>query len=143
MNIFFDVDYTILGADGSLRPGTREIFLKLTQEKHVLYVWSGMGIRTQDVQRHGLDTLVTGVFQKPLEDFENGLRSLGIQVRPDLVIDDYPEIVSALGGILVKPYYFASSHDREMERIYSIITDYARMGRSDDPAFRLRQKASN
>ena len=29
LDIFFDVDYTILGLDGSLRPWTREVFERL------------------------------------------------------------------------------------------------------------------
>jgi len=136
MNIFFDVDYTILGVDGSLRPGVRELFERLTQEGHRVYVWSGMGIRTLEMQKHGLDGLIAGICEKPLENFQERLKALGITVRPDLVVDDYPEIVSALGGILVRPYYYARTPDNEMERVYNIIQAYVHNGHSDDPAFR-------
>ena len=34
MNIFFDVDYTILGLDDTLRPGTTETFQKLKDDSH-------------------------------------------------------------------------------------------------------------
>ena len=34
MNIFFDVDYTILGVDGSLRPGTINAFKNIKGESN-------------------------------------------------------------------------------------------------------------
>ena len=43
MNIFFDVDYTILGLDNSLRPETKEVFQRLVDEGHLVYIWSGRG----------------------------------------------------------------------------------------------------
>lgn len=121
MNIFFDVDYTILAVDGKLRPGTRDVFERLVGDGHSVFVWSGVGIRTADVTRHGLEDLVTGVYQKPLQDFEAGLQTFGVPVRPDFVIDDYPEIVEAFGGVMVRPYFFSSAEDREMERVYDAI----------------------
>ena len=39
MNIFFDMDYTILSQDNSLRPGTREVFRKLVDDGHQVSVW--------------------------------------------------------------------------------------------------------
>ena len=47
---------------------------------------------------------------------------MGVTVAPDLVIDDYPDIVTALGGVRVKAYLYEKSSDREMERLYPIIT---------------------
>ncbi len=128
MNIFFDVDYTILGVDGSLRPGTRDVFRRLVADGHALFVWSGVGVRTAEVQEHDLQEFVSGLFQKPLQEFEAGLRTFGVAVRPDFVIDDYPEIVGAFGGVVVRPYYFPTANDREMERVYRIATEYARNG---------------
>jgi hypothetical protein len=52
------------------------------------------------------------------------------------VIDDYPQIVSAFGGILIRPYFFRASDDNEMERVYKIIADYASSGTSEDASFR-------
>ena len=43
MKIFFDVDYTILGLDDSLRPGTMETLQKIKDDGHEIYIWSGMG----------------------------------------------------------------------------------------------------
>ena len=45
MKIFFDVDYTILGLDDSLRPGTMETLAQLKEEGNEIYIWSGMGER--------------------------------------------------------------------------------------------------
>ncbi|MBI4298432.1 MAG: hypothetical protein HY666_01550 [Chloroflexi bacterium] len=144
MNIFFDVDYTIVGgADGTLRPGVSEIFQRLTQEGHNIYVWSGVGIRTYEIQKHNLNLYVSGVFEKPLANFEAKIRASGIPVYPDLVVDDYPEIVTTLGGIQVRPYSFALAHDKEMERVYNIIADYVQNGHSDDSAFRLPSPTTN
>ena len=59
MHIFFDVDYTILGRDSTLRPGTHEIFTRLRDDGHHVYVWSGEGERWGVVRNHGLEDLVT------------------------------------------------------------------------------------
>ncbi len=42
MNIFFDMDYTLLAVDGSLRPKVREVLQRLKDDGHQLYVWSAM-----------------------------------------------------------------------------------------------------
>ena len=112
------------------------MFQQLVDDGHCLFVWSGVGIRTADVQRHDLEELVSGVFQKPLEDFEAGLSTFGVPVRPDFVIDDYPEIVNAFGGVVARPYYFRAFEDHEMARIYQIVNEYLENGHSDEVGFR-------
>ena len=77
LKIFFDVDYTILAVDSSLRPGTREGFQRLVSDGHQVYVWSGVGIRTGELQKHDLMDLVSGVYQKPIQDYVAGLKKLG------------------------------------------------------------------
>jgi hypothetical protein len=139
VNVFFDVDYTILSVDGSLRPGTRDVFRRLVADGHKVFVWSGVGLRTAEVRRHSLEEYVAGVFHKPLENFESGLWAFGVTARPDFVIDDYPEIVSFFGGVVVTPYYFSRADDAEMERVYRIVADYALNGRSEDVAFRPKR----
>ena len=136
LNIFFDMDYTILAVDGSLRPGTREVFAQLVADGHRLFVWSGVGIRTSDVRRHSLEEYVDGVFKKPIQDFESGLVAFGVTPRPDFVIDDCPQIVDAFGGVLVRPYFFRAPEDNEMELVYRVVTDYALNGHSESIAFR-------
>jgi hypothetical protein len=136
LNIFFDVDYTILAVNGSLRPRTKETFRQLANDGHNVHVWSGVGIRTRELKIHGLHDHVAGVYRKPLEDFETGLTTFGVPVRPDFVIDDYPQIVNAFGGIVVTPYYFPNRDDGEMDLIYHIITEFAEKGHSDHDLFR-------
>jgi hypothetical protein len=124
MNIFFDVDETILGYDGSLRPLVKQIFQLLVDEGHRIYVWSGVRtgntVRTEVVEAHGLDSYVTDCFQKPRFDYREQWRRTGIEIQPDFCVDDYPEIVEAFGGILVKPYS-RERPDSDLERVYAAI----------------------
>ena len=140
MNIFFDMDYTLLGLDNSIRPGTKEVMQRLIADGHTIYVWSGMGIRWAEVREHQLESYVTDCFVKPLENFVEALAKQGLPAQPDVVIDDYPEVPQALGGIWVRPYLFKNARDDEMERVYKIITDYARTGHSDDDRFRPKPR---
>ena len=53
--------------DGSLRPGSMDVFQKLVCDGHHLYVWSGVGIRTSDMERLELTKYISGIFVKPLK----------------------------------------------------------------------------
>jgi hypothetical protein len=120
MNIFFDIDYTILGGlDGSLRPGTVEVFEQLVELGHDVYVWSGVGVRWEEVRRAGLEPYVKGVYQKPLSQFQEGLVRYEVPVVPDFIIDDYPGIVHHFGGLLIKPYESRRYPD---DAIYDVLT---------------------
>ena len=66
MNIYFDVDYTLIAMDGSLRPGTTEVFESLLEDGHFIYIWSGVGMRTKDMERLDLMDLISGIFVKPI-----------------------------------------------------------------------------
>ena len=136
MNIFFDVDYTLLAMDNSLRPGTREVFEKLIADGHKLFIWSGVGLRTAEIEKHNLSEFVSDIFVKPIHDFEAGLEKFNVTTRPDFVIDDYPEIVDVFTGVLVRPYFFRSAEDDEMDRVYTIIKDYVETGHSKLVGFR-------
>ena len=57
---------------------------------------------------------------------------------PDLVVDDTSAIVTALGGVVVKPYGVRIHNDQDMERVYRIISEYASVGHSLDSTFRPR-----
>lgn len=135
MNIFFDVDYTLMGADGSLRHRAEEVFRQLLDDGHEIYIWSGAGNRTQDIKRLGLEDYVSKVFLKPIEDFENGMETYGVDVRPEFIIDDHPEIVKNFGGFLCRPYYFRNAKDDEMDIIYGVISDVISVGHSEHSAY--------
>lgn len=124
MNIFFDVDETILGYDGSLRPLVKQTFENLVADGHKLFVWSGVRtadiVRTEVVERYGLDSFVSGCYQKPLFDYRQEWVRSGAQVQPDFCVDDHPDVVEAFGGILVKPYY-REKPDSDLDRAYAAI----------------------
>ncbi len=138
MKIFFDVDYTILGLDDSLRPGTKETLERLKGEGHEIYIWSGMGERWEVVEKHQLKPLVSGVYEKPTHHFHERLEELGVPFEPEFVIDDYPEVVSAFGGVWVPPYFFKRSFDEEMDRIHRIVCDFVQTGSSEDRQYRAK-----
>jgi hypothetical protein len=117
VNVFFDVDCTIVDADERLRPGVRELFEDLHAAGHAIYLWSGLGARWEIVRAHGLDALVRACFTKPLYQYERMLAPLGIDIHPDWVVDDHPHLVAAFGGSVVAPYTGPNEHDAEMERV--------------------------
>ena len=138
MKIFFDVDYTILGLDNTLRPGTVETLTKLKNDDHEIYIWSGMGQRWEVIEKHDLSALVSGVYEKPTHHFHERLEELGVPFEPEFVIDDYPEVVAAFGGVWVPPYFFSRTVDQEMDRIYKIVGDFVRTGTSEDRQYRAK-----
>jgi hypothetical protein len=132
VNVFFDVDDTILAFDGSLRPNTHQVFEQLIADGHAVYIWSGVGVRTRDVERFGLEALVSGVYQKPLSDFAAGLERFGVPVVPDFVIDDYPGIVEHFGGLWIKPYVSSRHPDDELLAIPDLVEALALARSSGD-----------
>ncbi len=122
MNVFFDVDQTIIDTQNGLRPGVIELFTRLRAEGHVIYLWSGIGKRWEIVERYALAEFVADCFEKPLMQYERLLGPLGITVRPDFVVDDHPHLVHHFGGFTVKRYLRADAHDTEMGRVYDAIS---------------------
>ena len=102
MNVFFDVDFTILDSEGALlRPFVKEVFERITADGHSIYLWSGMGPRWEVVEAHGLQALVKDCFEKPLSNHEIERVRIGIPVRPDYVVDDSRTFVSVYGGFVI------------------------------------------
>lgn len=130
MNLFFDVDATIVGSyDGKLRPLVREVFEQLITDGHQIYVWSGVGLRWLEIDRHQLRPLIQTCFHKPIWNHHARLEELKVTVFPDFVIDDHAEVVEAFGGVVIQPLYYFDANDREMERVYQAITE--RLGASE------------
>ena len=121
MNIFFDVDLTIISEDGNLRPRVPEVFRLLVEDGHKVYLWSGNGIRWPVVDRHGLREWVSDCFYKPLYDHRQALARQGFLVHPDFCVDDYPELVTEFGGVHVLPYGEPDPGDQEMVRVYETV----------------------
>lgn len=129
MNIFFDVDFTIITWNYRLRPHVREVFQQLKDDGHTLYLWSGVGERWEVVEAFDLHGLIATCFSKPLYDHAARLAELGVSVMPDYVVDDHEEPVSAFGGAVIQPPVTPIEADREMLRIYDAIRAFA-AGRS-------------
>ena len=129
MRIFFDVDQTLICTQGTLRPGVAELFGRLKQEGHTLYVWSGNGIRWDVVDRYSLRAFVEDCFFKPLYNFKEAIVRARLPVAPDLCIDDAPEVVEAFGGIVVTPYGQPNPADREMGWVYQQLRRYGSSSR--------------
>ena len=136
LNIYFDCDYTILAMDGSLRPRTREVFSNLIEDEHKVFIWSGVGLRTKDMERLNLMDLISGIFVKPIAEFEAGLDRFSVSPRPDFVIDDHREIVEFFGGVHIEPYYFRASEDGQMDDLYQCIADFSQTGNSTHRGFK-------
>ncbi len=132
MNVFFDVDYTLVSDDSSLRPHVRDVFQKLKDDGHNIYIWSGVGLRWEVIKRHDLRQFIETCYIKPLSDYKNSLVELGVEVVPDFCIDDHPGIVVAFGGVVIKPYYSKNPADEEMLRVYKAVESYKKDQKKPD-----------
>lgn len=121
MNIFFDVDDTLITWDVKLRPGVHEVFEAIRKDGHTLYLWSGYGPRWEVVRRFDLHEHVVDCFWKPLYEHHARLEELSVPFAPDYVVDDHDEIVQAFGGSLIQPAGQPFVEDREMWRVYDEI----------------------
>ncbi|MCH8283398.1 MAG: hypothetical protein IIC20_02330 [Chloroflexi bacterium] len=124
MNVFFDVDYTLIADDGSLRPHVHEVFQKIKDDGHDIYIWSGVGIRWEVVNRHNLRQYIETCYLKPLSDYKETLIELGVDVMPDFVIDDHSGVPLAFGGVVVRPYYTRNETDEELLRVYDELKNF-------------------
>jgi hypothetical protein len=118
VNIFFDVDDTLITWDVKLRPHVVEVFQQIRDDGHGLYLWSGYGPRWEVVRRFNLHEWVMDCFWKPLHDHHARLAELKVPFTPDYVVDDHPDIVKAFPGTLVFPAGKPFTEDREMWRVY-------------------------
>ncbi len=119
LNVFFDVDHTLVMWDGKLRNHARHVFEQIREQGHTIYVWSGVGIRQWDMKKHSLDDLVEGYFVKPLWDYKKRLPDFKVTVMPDFVIDDYPGVVADFGGYHISD--IAAPDDRELLEVLRLI----------------------
>lgn len=134
LNVFFDVDNTLIMWNGKLRNHTEHVFQQLKDAGHTIYVWSGVGIRRWDMKRHNLDQYVTDYFIKPLERHHEKLDALGVPMIPDYVIDDHKTVVDAFGGYHIPD--MAKPDDEELLKVLADIMERAAMptlGDTEEP----------
>jgi len=135
LNFFIDVDYTLISANGALRPHAETLFSRVTQAGHAMYVWSGVGIRKYEMTRHKIDPWVKDYFNKPTSDYRAAVERAALPVHPDLVVDDHEEIVHEFGGVVVRPYFFADDSDTELVKVADALLDFASSGDSSFSRF--------
>ncbi len=126
LNVFFDVDNTLILWNGKLRNHVREVFERLGAAGHTIYVWSGVGIRRWDMRQHDLDQFVEGYFVKPLDRHHERLEALGVPMTPDFVVDDHKAVVDAFGGYHVSD--MPASDDDELLDVLRAIEEHASIG---------------
>jgi hypothetical protein len=134
LNVFFDVDNTLIMWNGKLRNHTEHVFRSLKDAGHTIYVWSGVGIRRWDMKRHDLDQFVTDYFIKPLEKHHEKLDALGVPMIPDYVIDDHRQVVDAFGGYHIPD--MAKDDDEELLKVLAEIMEMAAaptLGDTEEP----------
>ena len=115
--IFFDVDDTLINWTGRLRPFAREVIVALVERGFEVYIWSGVGLRWDVIEAHGLRPFVSGCDEKPLHRHWERLDGLGIPCAPDYVMDDHEEIVTVFGGLHVPPWIEQLGPDRHLLRV--------------------------
>lgn len=125
MNIFFDVDDTLITWNVKLRPDVHDVFEQLRKDGHDVYLWSGYGPRWEVVRTFNLHDLILDCFWKPLYDHHRRLPELGVPFAPDFAVDDHAEIIEAFGGTVVFPAGQPFTEDFEMRRVYDEITRFA------------------
>jgi phosphoglycolate phosphatase-like HAD superfamily hydrolase len=105
MNVFFDVLDTLLTEEDAPRPHAREVFLRLKEAGHEVYLWSsaGAGYAAVAAEVLGVSDLVGGYFGKRQEP----------DVGVDFVVDDDASVVGSYGGYLVEPFG-GDPHDEEL-----------------------------
>jgi hypothetical protein len=131
LNVFFDVDNTLIMWNGKLRNHTRAVFTALRESGHTIYIWSGVGIRRWDMRRHELDEFVEDYFIKPLEQHHEKLEALGVPFTPDYVIDDHKTVVDAFGGYHIPD--IAGPDDDELLKVLAEINELATLGDVEEP----------
>ena len=124
MNIFFDVDDTLVTWDFRLRPHVQDVFKQLQTDGHKIYVWSGRGKRWDVVLRYELSEYIVTCHEKPLEDHHEKLAELGVDVWPDFVIDDFYSVVHAFGGYYIATPRNPLESDRELLHAYEAVQQF-------------------
>jgi hypothetical protein len=96
LNVFFDVQGTLLTMEEAPRPHARQAFLRLKQQGHNLYLWSsgGAGYAVTAAEMLGVADLVDGCLDKRQEP----------DVPVDFAVDDDASVVEAHGGYRIKPF---------------------------------------
>lgn len=116
-SVFFDVDDTLLTWNHRLRPHARDVISEVAALGCAVYLWSGVGLRWEVVDVHGLRPYVRDCYVKPLSRHRERLGELRIPCVPDHVVDDDDEIVRVFGGTHVPAPLEPLEDDAELLRV--------------------------
>lgn len=107
MNVFFDVQGTLLSGV-TPRPQTREVFLRIEELGHHVYMWSSAGE----------DYAYRAAFLLNVYDATYGYfgKTDHIPVTVDFVVDDQPGIVRQYGGYEISAFT-EDPEDRELWKV--------------------------
>ncbi len=114
MNVFFDVQGTLLTMEEVPRPRARAAFLALKDQGHDLYLWSSGGAEyaAEAADLLGVAELVSGCFGKRQEP----------DVPVDFAVDDDASVVEAHVGYHIKPFD-GDPGDEELLRAAEAVAD--------------------
>jgi hypothetical protein len=114
VNVFFDVQSTLLTMEEAPRPRAREAFMMLKGSGHDLYLWSsgGAGYAATAADLLGVADLVSDYFSKRSEP----------DVPVDFAVDDDASMVEAHGGYHIKPFG-GDPWDKELLRAAEAVAD--------------------
>ena len=106
MNVFFDVQGTLVC--GSIpRPHVREVFAKLAEAGHDVYLWSSAraGYASSAAALLGVEDVVFGCYSK-----------FAPPVTVDYAVDDHPDVVDLYGGYAIATFG-GDPEDRELWKV--------------------------
>jgi hypothetical protein len=108
VNVFFDVLDTLLSEEDIPRPHAREVFCRLREIGHEVYLWSSAGgaYAAEAADLLGVADLIGGCFGKRHEP----------DVAVDFVVDDDASVVESYGGYRVAPFE-GDPWDEELLRV--------------------------
>jgi hypothetical protein len=111
VNVFFDVQGTLVSG-GRPRPHTREVFLRLLEMGHHVYLWSsgGSAYAASAARLLGVEDLVFGCFGKAAPP----------PVNVDFVVDDQPGLAEHYGGYTVSAFA-GDPDDRELLNVLGAV----------------------
>lgn len=120
MNIFFDVDLTLISPFLELRPHARDVLAALKAEGHRLFLWSAGGKAYAEyiAERCRLQEFVEACFSK----------GEPLAVVPEFCVDDHPDFVTPCSGYLVRPYVGFFHRDEELLQVLHHIRSVAVSG---------------
>lgn len=116
VRVGFDVDDTLIDHRGRLRAGCLEVFEELSGSGFQVFIWSGVGLRWEIADVHGLRPHIIGCYHKPISRHHERLAEFGVPFVPDFVVDDDLDVVRAFGGYHIAPPDHEFEEDRHLLR---------------------------